>query len=416
MDFAFNDEQEMIRTPAADFLKNECPADLVRELMESGHGHSEDLWEKIIELGWSALPFPAEYGGLDLTFVDLAIILEEMGKVLLPGTYFSTVVLGGLTLLASGSEEQKRQWLEPLAEGSLKATLAVAEPAGRIDAAGVTLKADRQGDSYSLSGTKLFVPDAHTADLIICAARTGDSADPSQGISLLAVDRDSVGLGVKPLQTLDQTRRLYEVTFDGVQLTESRILGEAGQAWAVLETVLDKAAIGLSAEMVGGAQRMLDLSVAYSKERVQFGRPIGSFPGHPAQVCRHAHLHGGRPIGCLCSRLGCQSGKRGSGCADVDRQSLHQRRLPVRRRRRYPDPRGHGVYLGRRPPSVPETSQVSRSRIGRRHLPPGTNRYSDRALAGLQASSARQKGEVRLESGIWNLPQLRSLDFQPGLL
>ena len=277
MDFAFNDEQEMIRTPAADFLKNECPADLVRELMESGHGHSEDLWEKIIELGWSALPFPAEYGGLDLTFVDLAIILEEMGKVLLPGTYFSTVVLGGLTLLASGSEEQKRQWLEPLAEGSLKATLAVAEPAGRIDAAGVTLKADRQGDSYSLSGTKLFVPDAHTADLIICAARTGDSADPSQGISLLAVDRDSVGLGVKPLQTLDQTRRLYEVTFDGVQLTESRILGEAGQAWAVLETVLDKAAIGLSAEMVGGAQRMLDLSVAYSKERVQFGRPIGSF-------------------------------------------------------------------------------------------------------------------------------------------
>ena len=277
MDFAFNEEQEMIRTQAADFLKNECPMDLVRELMDSEHAHSEELWEKIVDLGWSALPFPEEYGGIDLTFVDLAIILEEMGKVLLPGTYFSTVVLGGLTLLAAGSEEQKRQWLKPLAEGSLKATLAVAEPAGRIDAAGVTLKADRQGDGYSLSGTKLFVPDAHTADLIICAARIGDSADSEPGISLFAVDRDSVGLGVTPLKTLDQTRRLYEVTFDGVQLPESRILGQAGQAGPVLETVLAKAAIGLSAEMVGGAQRMLDLSVEYSKERVQFGRPIGSF-------------------------------------------------------------------------------------------------------------------------------------------
>ena len=277
MDFAFNDEQEMIRTQAADFLKNECPVDLVRELMESEHGHSQDLWQKIVELGWSALPFPEEYGGLNLTFVDLAIILEEMGKVLLPGTYFSTVVLAGLTLLAAGSKEQKRQWLEPLAEGSLKATLAVMEPSGRIDAGGITLKAERQGDSYSLSGTKLFVPDAHTADLIICAARTGDSANPDQGISLFAVDRESAGLDVTQLQTLDQTRRLYEVAFDGVLLPESRILGEAGQAWPVLETVLDKAAIGLSAEMVGGAQRMLDLSVEYSKERVQFGRPIGSF-------------------------------------------------------------------------------------------------------------------------------------------
>ena len=277
MDFAFNDEQEMIRTQAVDFLKSECPMDLVRELMESEHGHSEDLWEKIIELGWSALAFPEEYGGIELTFVDLAIILEEMGKVLFPGTYFSTVVLGGLTLLAAGSEEQKKRWLEPLAEGGLKATLAVAEPAGRIGAAGITLSVDRRDDGYSLSGTKLFVPDAHTADLIICAARTRESADPSQGISLFAVDGGSVGLSVTPLRTLDQTRRLYEVAFDEVQLSESRILGEAGQAWPVLETVLDKAAIGLAAEMVGGAQRVLDLSVEYSRERVQFGRPIGSF-------------------------------------------------------------------------------------------------------------------------------------------
>ena len=277
MDFAFNDQQEMIRTQAADFLKNECPMDLVRELMESEHGHSEDLWGKMVALGWTALPFPEEYGGLDLTFVDLAILLEEMGKVLLPGGYFSTVVLGGLTLLASASEQQKRQWLEPLAAGTLKATLAVTEPAGRMNAAGITLRADRQGEGYSLSGTKLFVPDAHTADLIICAARTGECADPSQGISLFALDRDSTGLAVTPLPTLDQTRRLYEVTFDEVQLSGSRVLGEAGAAWPILETVLDKAAIGLSAEMVGGAQRMLDLSVGYARERIQFGRPIGSF-------------------------------------------------------------------------------------------------------------------------------------------
>ncbi len=225
-------------------------------------------------------------------------------------------------------------------------------------------------------------PDAHTADLIICAARTGDSANPDQGISLFAVDRESAGLDVTQLQTLDQTRRLYEVAFDGVLLPESRILGEAGQAWPVLETVLDKAAIGLSAEMVGGAQRMLDLSVEYSKERVQFGRPIGSFQAIQHKCADMLIYTEGARSAVYAAAWAASQEKEDLAVQASIAKALHQRRLSLCRRRRNPDPRGYGVYLGRRPPSVPETSQVSRSGLWRRHLPPGADRWPDRALNG----------------------------------
>jgi alkylation response protein AidB-like acyl-CoA dehydrogenase len=187
------------------------------------------------------------------------------------------VLLAGITLLEAGDSEQKKQWLQPLATGELKGTLALIEQSGRWDAAGVQLRAIRSNRGYSLTGTKLFVPDADVSNLIICAARTSDEADAEKGITLLAVDRKTEGLRIAPLATMDQTRRLYEVNFQQVEAPDSRIVGQIGDGWPVIEKALDKATVGLCANMIGASSRVLEMCVEYSKSRIQFGRPIGTF-------------------------------------------------------------------------------------------------------------------------------------------
>lgn len=275
MDFGFTPEQEMIREQAAEFLHRECPINVVRGLMEAGRGHDRQLWERMAGLGWTGLIFPEEYGGAGLSFVELAIVLEEMGRALAPGEFFSTVLLGGLTLLEAATEEQKRRWLAPLCSGELKATLALLEEPGLPGPEGITCEAAADADGFILTGRKFYVPDADIADLIVCAARADGRANAADGIVLVAVERASAGLNVTPLRTMDETRRLYEVSFEGVRAPESNLIARA--AWPAIERVIDLAAIGLSAEMVGGARRVLDMSVEYLKTRVQFGRPIGSF-------------------------------------------------------------------------------------------------------------------------------------------
>jgi len=271
MDFGFTPQQEMIRNEAAAFLSQECPMPLVRELMVTQHGHSESLWDKMASMGWVGLMFPEQYDGVGLSFVELSILMEQMGAVLMPGPYFSTVVLAGLTLLESASDSQKERWLTPLASGNLKATLALTEPDGRWTVSRPRVTAERDGKDYLISGTKLFVPDAQIADLIICvAAARGSGKD----WMLVAVDRDTEGLTITPLKTMDQTRRLYEVSFERVRIGRDRVLEGSHSA---LERVLDRATIALSAQMIGGAQRVLEMCVEFSKTRIQFGRPIGSF-------------------------------------------------------------------------------------------------------------------------------------------
>ena len=278
MEFGFTEEQEMIRSQAAEFLKNECPIAVVRELMESEHGYTPELWEKMAATGWLGLIFPEEYGGAGLSFIELTVLLEEMGRALLPGAFFSTVLLGGLIVLEAANQEQKKRWLTPLTEGRLKATLALTEPKSSWKAAGVmTVTAERSDGEYVIKGTKLFVPDAQVADLIICAARTDSFSVSGHNITLFAIDRNSDGLNIAPLKTMDQTRRLYDVTFEGVRVPGSHVLGRVGQAWPAIDRVINKATIGLCAEMVGGAQKMLEMCVDYAKQRIQFGRPIGSF-------------------------------------------------------------------------------------------------------------------------------------------
>src|SRR5262249_39763559 len=185
----------------------------VRELMVSEHNHSERLWDQMASMGWMGMIFPEKYDGVGLSFVELAILMEQMGASLLPNAYFSTVVLAGLILLETATEAQKKRWLAELARGNQKATLALTEPNGSWPASKVTVKAERSGDDYLISGTKLFVPDAHIAGLIVCVA--ADSASDHR-LVLFAVDRRSEGLTTTPLKTMDQTRRLYEVTFERV--------------------------------------------------------------------------------------------------------------------------------------------------------------------------------------------------------
>jgi alkylation response protein AidB-like acyl-CoA dehydrogenase len=276
MDFGFSEEQEMLRGAARDFLAKECDIPYVRRMMDDERGTTEKVWRQMAELGWMGLTLPEAYGGSGLTFVDLVVVLEEMGRLVTPGPFFSTVVLGAVALIEGGSDAQKQAWLPRIAEGKLVATVAQLEPSGRWDADGVALQAKPDGGGYRLSGTKLFVPDGHTADLLIVAGRAPGSKG-RDGVGLFLVDRTAPGVKTTLLKTMDQTRKLAEVKLENVAVGAERVLGPVGDGWRLLERVADRGKVGLCAEMCGGAQRVLDMSVEYAKVREQFGRPIGSF-------------------------------------------------------------------------------------------------------------------------------------------
>ena len=276
MDFGFSEEQEMLRKSARDFLAKESPMTYVRQMMEDERGFRDEQWQQMTGLGWMGLILPEEHGGAGLDFVDLIVVLEEMGRVVLPGPFFSTVVLGGVALLEGGSAAQKKELLPKLAAGKLRVTLAQLEPNARWDAEGIALEARAAGGGYKLSGTKLFVPDAHTADLLIVAGRAPGSTG-AEGVSLFLVDAKAPGVSTTLLKTMDQTRKLCEVALRDVSVPAERVLGPAGQGWKLLERVTDRGKVGLCAEMCGGAQKVLEMSVDYAKVREQFGRPIGSF-------------------------------------------------------------------------------------------------------------------------------------------
>ncbi len=275
MDFGFSEEQEMLRDSVREFLDRECPMSYVRQMMEDDRGFAEDQWKKMAELGWTGLVVPDEYGGAGLNMVDMVVVLEEMGRVVMPGPFFASVILGGLAIDLGGSADQKQKYLPDLAAGKIRATLAQVEESGRWDAEGIALPAKAAGGGFSLSGTKLFVHDAHNADVMVVPVRTGGSA--TEGISMLLVETKAKGVSVRLLKTMDQTRKLCEVRFDDVIVSEDGVLGTVGQGWVLLDRLLDRAKVALCAEVCGGAQRVLDMSVEYAKVREQFGRPIGSF-------------------------------------------------------------------------------------------------------------------------------------------
>jgi alkylation response protein AidB-like acyl-CoA dehydrogenase len=276
MDLGFTEEQEMLRTSARDFLEKECLKSLVKEMAEDEKGYTPELWRKMAELGWMGLVIPEQYGGMEMSFLDLVVLLEEMGRACLPGPYISTVVLGGFAIQAAGNEEQKKELLPKIANGDLILSVALTEPSAKYDPASITVKAVPDKDDYLISGTKLFVENAHIADHIVCVTRTKNSASPEEGITLFLVDGKSQGITTTLLKTIAGDKQC-EVIFDNVRVPKKNMLGELDKGWPVVERMLEQATVALCAQMVGGAQAALDMSVAYAKERVQFGRPIGSF-------------------------------------------------------------------------------------------------------------------------------------------
>jgi alkylation response protein AidB-like acyl-CoA dehydrogenase len=277
MDFAFTEEQEELRESAQGFLEEFSGSEQIRRAMESELGYDPELWKQIgAELGWTSVVIPEEYGGLGLSYVELVALQEMMGGALLCAPFFASVCLGGNALLLGGSEEQKQEHLPGIAEGQTRATLAYAEANGRWDADGIEAVARQDGSDFVLNGTKTFVVDGHCADLLIVAARSEGSSGEA-GVSLFVVPGDHAGVERRMLPTMDQTRRQAEVTFNDVRLPASSLMGAEGAGWAPLAETLDRAAVALAAEQIGGAQRCLDMAVDYAKEREQFGRPIGSF-------------------------------------------------------------------------------------------------------------------------------------------
>ena len=269
MNFAFTEEQDELRKTVRAFLEAKSPESAVREQMETESGFDPAVWAQMGEqMGLQGLHIPEEYGGSGYTFVELGIVLEEVGRALLCAPFFSSVVLAANVLLHSGDDAAKKSHLPGIASGETIATVAFTEPSGKWDEAGITMQATPAGDGFTLSGTKMFVLDGHTADTIIVAALT------AKGVSLFAVDGTAGGLTRTALSTMDQTRKQAKLEFAD---TPASLIGVDGEGWTVLSTVLDLAAIGLAAEQVGGAQKVLEMAVEYAKVRVQFGRPIGSF-------------------------------------------------------------------------------------------------------------------------------------------
>ena len=275
MDFGFSQEQEMLRGTARKFFENECKSEFVRARMEEDAGVTPEFWKKLAEQGWLGLVYPEEFGGTGLGFVDLTVLMEEMGRAVMPGPFFSTL-LAGLAINEAGSADQKKEWLGKLSDGHAKATLAWTEPSARWDAAGVTTAARGAGGGWTLSGTKLFVPDAHIADVFVVVARTSEGKRPEEGVSLFLVPRSAKGLSTKLLPTMDQTRKLGEVKLED---TPAVLLGTKDAGWAPLERVIQRATVALCAEMCGGAQKVLDMTTDYAKIRIAFGKPIGSYQG-----------------------------------------------------------------------------------------------------------------------------------------
>lgn len=277
MEFSFTEEQKMIRDTAQAFLAEVSSSNAIRSAMDTEQGFDPQIWQRICEeMYWQAIHIPEEYGGMGLGYVDLVVMLEQMGRYLLCSPFFSTVCLASNALIVAGTDEQKQQYLTQICEGSLTATLAYTSKNGQWDATAVQGIVTAQGDDYVLNGTYRYVLDGHTAQLLIVAARS-EGSEGEQGISLFAIDSDTPGVKRTWLPTMDQTRKQAEIVFDNVRVSSSQLMGEENNAWPQLNKVLQLAAIAIAAEQVGGSQQVLDLTVEYTKERVQFGRPIAGF-------------------------------------------------------------------------------------------------------------------------------------------
>ncbi len=278
MNFGFTEEQELLRAEVRKFLDQRCPMDEVRKIAEGPDGHDAGLWKEMAELGWAGLTIPEEHGGVGLGWVDLIVLLEETGRSLFPSPLLSNVLAAEAIRLA-GSAEQQARWLPGLAAGTSIATLAFQEGDG-IDPAHLTLAATPSSEGFTLNGEKLLVADAAAADLFVVAFWAGDAPD---ALSLAVVPRDAAGLSVEPHVTVDLTKPMGRVRFEGVSVPAEAVLDSGAAGLDVYARLIDCGGCIVTAELVGAMEAALDLTVGYAKQRVQFDQPIGRFQGvkHP---------------------------------------------------------------------------------------------------------------------------------------
>ena len=276
MDFGLSEQQVMLQTSARDFLDKECPKRLVRQMIDDERGYSPELWKKMAELGWQALVIPEEFGGVGSSFLDLVVLLEEMGRALVPGPFVSTIVHCARPIAGFGTDEQKRRLLPAIAGGDLIMTMALAEAEGGLEASDIATAARNSGGGFVINGRKMFVPDAHVADYFLCVTRTSGGSADSEGISVFLIDAKAPGISIRKLRTISG-EKLCEVVFSDAMVPTSALLGEVDGGWPIVSRILEEAQVAESAWMTGGARWVLETSVQYACTRVQFGVPIGSF-------------------------------------------------------------------------------------------------------------------------------------------
>jgi 3-oxocholest-4-en-26-oyl-CoA dehydrogenase beta subunit len=275
IDLELNETQRQLQQSAHDFFVGRCPSSVVREIEAGELGYEPAMWRAMADLGWLGITFPEQYGGAGGTFLDLYPICEEMGRFLVPSPLLDTVALVGDVVLASGNEAQKADLLPSIADGSCIVSPAILEVSGTFGSAGITMPAKRSGGSFVLTGTKLLVGFASSADHLLCAARTSDEND-SEGVTLFLVDPSSRGISWNPLPNL-AGGALYEVVFDDVAVSTDRVVGEVDGGWQPLSNATTKAAVLQTIIVLGAARSVLDMTNQYAKDRVQFGSPIGRY-------------------------------------------------------------------------------------------------------------------------------------------
>ncbi|MBH43003.1 MAG: hypothetical protein CL787_05765 [Chloroflexi bacterium] len=276
MDLSLTSAQQLIRDSARDFLATETPRSFVKEIDETDTGFSQELWSQMSEMGWVGMIIPEEYGGGGNNFTDVAVLFQELGSACISSPLHSSVILGGLSILYAGSEQQKKDILPSVANGQRILSFALTEPDYGWGAESVNLEATESGGEFTLNGTKLFVPDAHISDQIVVVARTSKGNSPEEGVSLFLVDKNTSGLSTRIISGWTGDK-LNEVTFDNVKVSASAVIGSVGSGWATVSKVLDRANVIMSAYITGGLERLLDITVEYSKQRIAFGVPIGTF-------------------------------------------------------------------------------------------------------------------------------------------
>ena len=281
MDFDFTQEQVMLRDLSREFLGRESTPRAVRALWDEPRGYSDTTWQQMADMGLHGLTVPEAYGGQGLGAIEQALVLDEMGRAAYPGPYFATSVLATTALLASGQDAHMARYLPDIATGRTRATLALLEDKLSWRPSGVSLRASRSGDGYSLSGFKRFVPFGHVADMVLVVARTSESRE--DGTTVFAVPGDASGLSQTPNVEMDRTNPTSTLTFKDVKVGSDAVVGQVDQGWQIVGPVLERAALGAAAEMLGAARRCMDMSVEYAKVRQQFGQPIGMF-----QAIKHA--------------------------------------------------------------------------------------------------------------------------------